>query len=376
MSRLTVMQLLPALNSGGVERGTFEVAEALVKAGHRSLVVSAGGMLVPPLEAMGSQHFQLAIGRKSPTVIRTVNTLRDLMSRHRVDIVHARSRLPAWIGLRALKKVAAKPHFVTTLHGLNSVSRYSGVMTRGDRVIAVSESARKYWLQHYPQLDPAKISLIYRGIDPEVFSYGFRPSDEKRQQFLAEMDIPADRRLLMLPGRVTESKGFGSLVNLVARLSVQGPDCQGVIVGEFAEGSGYRERLLQRIERLDMADRITFTGQRQDIRDVMAMADIVYSLSAKPESFGRTAAEALALGRPVIGYDHGGIGEVLATVFPQGRVQAGEEGDLLDKTRQFLDSTPVVPDKQPFLKSDMQEKTLALYQSLGRCPGSTSAAAT
>ncbi len=376
MSRLTVMQLLPALDSGGVERGTFEVAEALVKAGHRSLVVSAGGVLVPPLEATGSQHFQLAIGRKSPLVIRTVTALRDLMTRHRVDIVHARSRLPAWIGLRALSKMSPKPHFVTTLHGLNSVSRYSAIMTRGDRIIAVSESARRYWLQHYPQLDSAKVSLIYRGIDPEVFSYGYQPEDGKRQQFFAEMEIPPQRRLLMLPGRVTQSKGFGALVNLVARLSVQGVDCQGVIVGDFAAGSSYRERLLSRIERLGVADRITFTGQRQDIRDLMAMVDIVFSLSAKPESFGRTAAEALALGRPVIGFDHGGIGEVLATIFPEGRVAPGEQGELLEKTRQFLQSAPVVPDQQPFRKSDMQEKTLSLYQSLGPCGEPTSVAAT
>ncbi len=364
MSRLTVMQLLPSLDSGGVERGTFEVAEALVKAGHRSLVVSAGGRLVAALQATGSTHFELAIGRKSPRVLATVGKLRDLIQRNRVDIVHARSRLPAWIAQRAMSKLSQPPRFVTTLHGLNSVSRYSSVMTRGERVIAVSESARSYWLANYPDLEPGRVRLIYRGIDPKVFSYGYQPDPEKRRQFLADAEIPSQRRLLMMPGRVTESKGFGDLVNLIARLAVMGPDCQGVIVGDFKPGSGYRERLTERISRLNMADRITFTGQRQDIRDLMAMADLVYSLSKKPESFGRTAAEALALGRPVIGYDHGGIGEVLGEIYPEGRVAPGDEVELLARTSAFLARPPAVPDRQPFSKSQMQEQTLALYQSL------------
>ncbi|MEM7706105.1 MAG: glycosyltransferase family 4 protein [Pseudomonadota bacterium] len=364
MSRLTVMQLLPALDSGGVERGTFEVAEALVKAGHRSLVVSAGGMLVAPLEATGSQHFKLALGSKSLRVLGTVRALRDLIARNRVDIVHARSRLPAWVALGALKKLDPRPRFVTTLHGLNSVSRYSAVMTRGDRVIAVSESARRYWLDHYADLSPSRVKLIHRGIDPEVFRYGFQPEKEKRERFLSQAGIPKERRLLMLPGRITETKGFGGFVNLIARLAVLGPDCHGVIVGDFKPGGTYQERLTERIRRLNVADRITFTGQRQDIRDLLAMADIVYSLSTKPESFGRTAAEGLALGRPVIGYDHGGVGEVLGEIFPEGLVPLDDEAAVLEKTQQFLERAPEVPNRQPFLKSQMQDETLALYQSL------------
>lgn len=364
MPRLTVMQLLPALNSGGVERGTFEVAEALVKAGHRSLVVSAGGMLVAPLEATGSTHFTLPLGAKSPRVLSTVSALRDLITTQRVDIVHARSRLPAWVAWRAMRKMSPRPRFVTTLHGLNSVSRYSAIMTRGDRVIAVSDSARRYWLDHFPQLESSKVELIYRGIDPTVFAYGYQPNADKVAAFRAEAEIPDDRALLMLPGRVTESKGFDHFINLIARLMVMGHNCQGIIVGDFKPGGHYRERLTERIARLGVAQNITFTGQRQDIRDLLAMADIVYSLSRKPESFGRTTAEALALGRPVIGYNHGGVGEVLNEIFPEGQVALEDEAALVEKTLSFLKDPRQVPDRQPFLKSAMQEQTLALYQSL------------
>ncbi|MEM9529604.1 MAG: glycosyltransferase family 4 protein [Pseudomonadota bacterium] len=364
MPRLTVMQLLPALDAGGVERGTFEVAEALVRAGHRSLVVSGGGMLVAPLEATGSRHFQLNVGRKSPAVFRTVGPLRDLIERHKVDVLHARSRLPAWVAWRALKRLNPRPRFVTTLHGLNSVSRYSSIMTRGDRVIAVSQTARSYWLKNYPSLTPDQVSLIYRGVDTQVFRYGYQPEEERSSRVLLQAGIPSDQPLLMMPGRITATKGFGAFVNLLARLKVKGVACHGVIIGDYEAGSGYQARLNDRIERLDVRDRITFTGPRQDLRDVLCLADLVFCLSTKRESFGRVAAEALALGKPVLGFDHGGIGEVLDEIFPQGRVPATDEVALLEKTLEFLNSPPEVPDRQPFLKSQMQEQTLELYETL------------
>ena len=137
MRRLTVVQLLPALHSGGVERSTLEIAAALVAAGHRSVVVSAGGRLVEPLLAGGSEHIALPVGRKSLLAAPgTVRRLRSELGRLRPDIVHARSRLPAWMAWFALKGLPApRPRFITTVHGLNSPGRYSGIMTRGERVI-------------------------------------------------------------------------------------------------------------------------------------------------------------------------------------------------------------------------------------------------
>src|SRR5690606_25764937 len=149
MSRaLTVVQLLPALESGGVERSTLEIADALVRGGHRAVVVSAGGRLVPRLAESGATHVTLDIGRKSPATLRTVRPLRAWLAREGADIVHARSRLPAWIGWRALRGMpaASRPRFVTTVHGLNSPSRYSAIMTRGERVICVSGTVRDYVL--------------------------------------------------------------------------------------------------------------------------------------------------------------------------------------------------------------------------------------
>ena len=155
--KLTVVQILPALQSGGVERGTLEVAGALVHAGHRSIVVSAGGSLVRELVASGSEHISLPVGRKS------------LLTLLHVDILHARSRLPAWIAWLAWRGMPPqeRPHFVTTVHGLYSVNRYSAIMTRGERVIAVSDTARQYILDNYSEVNPGSVVTIFRGVSPD-----------------------------------------------------------------------------------------------------------------------------------------------------------------------------------------------------------------
>ena len=163
--RLTVIQLVPALDAGGAERSALEIGRALVAAGHRSIVVSSGGRLVAPLVAEGSEHFELPIARKSLGTLRHVAGLRSLIKRERADIVHARSRVPAWLGWFALRGLTPRPHFVTTAHGLNTPNWYSAIMTRGERVICVSNTVRDHLLHNYPRTDPARLIVIPRGVD-------------------------------------------------------------------------------------------------------------------------------------------------------------------------------------------------------------------
>ncbi len=220
MPRLTVVQLLPALESGGVERSTLEIAQALVEAGHRAIVVSKGGRLVPRLVALGATHVELDIGRKSLTTFRHVRALRALFVRERADIVHARSRLPAWIGELALRSLpaATRPRWITTVHGLNSPSRYSAVMTRGERVICVSGTVREYVLRHYPQVDPSRLRVIERGIDPSMFPRAPRPDADARAWAAAQHPaLGGDGPLLLLPGRGTRLKGHADALALLGR---------------------------------------------------------------------------------------------------------------------------------------------------------------
>jgi glycosyltransferase involved in cell wall biosynthesis len=359
---LTVLQILPALESGGVERGTLEVAEALVARGHRALVASAGGRLVPALEAAGARHLALPLGRKSPRVLSEVARLRGVLRQEPVDILHARSRLPAWVGWWALRglPVEARPRFVTTVHGLYRPGRYSAVMTRGERVIAVSHTVREYLLRHYPEIEPARIRVIHRGVDPAAFPYRHRPSPQWWQAWRERHPELEGRAVLALPGRLTRLKGHDDFLEILARLLDRGLEVRGLVVG------GGRPRHVGRITRAvvrrDLP--VTLAGPRDDIRDVLASTRVVLSLSRHPESFGRTVLEALSLGVPVVGYDLGGVGEVLARAFPAGRVPAGDVGAAASRVAHFLAEPPEVPPDPGFPLTRMLEDTLALYEEV------------
>lgn len=363
--RLTVLQMLPALAGGGVERGTLEVAEALVSAGHRSLVISAGGRLVPQLEAAGSEHFCWPVDRKSPWTLRWIWPLRRFLKQQGVDILHYRSRVPGWVAYLAWRGMVpdTRPRLISTVHGLHSVSGYSAVMTKGERVIAVSETIRRYILENYPSTPPAHIELVYRGVDPAEFPYGYRPTEGWLANWFGEFPQLRDKQVLTLAGRLTRLKGHHDFIELIGRLAGEGLPVHGLIVGgEDPRRVAYANELREKVVSLGLRDQITFTGNRTDIRDIYAISDLVLSLSSKPESFGRTALEALSMGVPVVGYDHGGIGEILKALFVEGLVPLADTGELANRVRSVLQSRPPVAENRLFLRASMLEKTLAIYE--------------
>lgn len=363
----TVLQLLPALESGGVERGTLEVARELVRHGHRSLVISAGGRMVAELERDGSEHIAWPIGKKSLLTLLLVPRLRRMLIKERVDILHARSRLPAWIAYLAWRGMdpATRPRFVTTVHGLYSVNRYSAIMTRGERVIAVSNTVRDYILTNYPLADSARIKVIHRGVDPAEFPHGYQPSPEWLAQWRAQYPQLVGKYVITLPGRLTRLKGHEDFIELIARIKEAGHAVHGLIVGgEDPRRHAYAAELRRAIESRSLGDTITFTGQRSDIRDIYAVSNLVLSLSIQPESFGRVSLEALSLGVPVAAYDHGGVAEQLAAMFPEGRVAVGDIAVLTERIADFARNPRVVPASYPFSLKTMLDETLALYQDL------------
>ena len=365
MGRLTVVQLLPALDAGGVEQSTIEIAEALVRAGHRALVVSAGGRLLPRLRATGAEHVALDIGRKSPWVFRHVPALRRLFAG--ADIVHARSRLPAWLAWRALRGMpGARPAFVTTVHGLNSPSRYSAAMTRGTRVVCVSETVRAYLLAHYPQVDPARLVVIPRGIDPARFPRV--PAVDRATRAALAQALPAlagEGPLLLLPGRGTRLKGHGDALALLARLRADGLDARLWMPGAAQDDRrDYLAELQAQAAELGVAEAVGITAPTDAIAQAYAACDLVLQLSRKPEAFGRTVVEALAVGRPVLGWAHGGVGELLAQLQPEGAVTPFDADALHATARALLAAAPLPPAAMPYTLQAMQDATLDLYRSL------------
>lgn len=370
--RITVVQVLPALESGGVERGTLEVARYLVQQGHRSIVISAGGRLVAQLEAEGSEHVRWPIGSKSLLTLRLIRRMRRFFEDNHVDIVHARSRFPAWISFLAWKSMSPsfRPRFITTVHGRYSVSPYSRIMTRGEQVIVVSDMIRDYVLKHYP-VQPNRLRLNYRGVDPAAFPYRYQPDESWLSHWYGEFPQTQGKKWITLPGRVTRWKGQLDFICLIDQLRYQHPDIHGLIVGEVkADKTGFQQELEQQISRRGLQEYISFTGHRQDVREVLAISSIVLSFSTQAEAFGRTTLEALSLGVPVIAYAHGGVAEQLAEILPAGQVAVGDVQQAAQLADRWLQQPPIVPDSHPFQLDTMLKTTLSVYQDALRLPRS------
>lgn len=367
MRRLTVVQLLPELDSGGVERSTLEVADALERAGHRSIVISGGGRLTADLRRGGSRHIELGIGRKSLFVLRQIFALRQVFARLKPDIVHARSRLPAWLAWAALKTMPrTRARFVTTVHGLNSRGRYSSILTRGERVICVSDTVRRHVLSLWPDTDPSKLQVIERGVDPADFPRDLQPTAEWRERWKQQFPALSGGPLLLLPGRGTRLKGHAWAIRLLAALRDEGVDARLCLLGVRETGRGhYCVELETLAQSLGVAEAIALLPPRSDIAEIYAVSDIVLQLSEKPEAFGRTVMEALASGRPVLGWKHGGVGELLSRHFPQGAVTVFDEEALVRTAREWLaGKAPEVPDLREDGLARMQARTLELYDAL------------
>jgi glycosyltransferase involved in cell wall biosynthesis len=364
---LTVVQVLPALEAGGVERGTLDVARELVRRGHRAIVRSAGGRMVAELNAAGAEHLAWSIGKKSPATLRYVPSLRNWLQKTPVDIVHARSRLPAWIAYAALKSLTAarRPRFVTTVHGAYSVSRYSAIMTRGDRVIAISDTIRDYVLSNYPEVNADRVDVIYRGVDRSFYAQNYRPDPKWSKAWFESFPQLAGRSVLTLPARLTRRKGHEDFLALIKALKSQQQAAHGLIVGGAdPKHQRYLEELKARASALGLAADISFTEHRNDVREIMAVSDLVLVLSSKPEAFGRTTLEALSLGVPVVGYDHGGTHELLTRLFPEGRTPVDDVAALTAKTLDILQRKPSVPSFEGFTLEEMLNQTLRLYETL------------
>lgn len=366
---LTVIQVVPALDAGGVERGVVEVSQALSEHGHRSIVVSSGGRMVEQIQAHGAEHVTMPIHRKSLMTLRCVRPLRRLVRETGADVLHARSRVPAWVSYLAWRSMSAatRPAFVTTVHGLYSVNFYSKIMTRGQRVEVVSETVRQYVLKHYPGTDPEKLVLNHRGIDPDGFPFGYQPDASWLAAWNQQYPQLANRFVIALAGRLTRLKGHHDLIDAVANLRQRGIDAHGLIIGdEDPRRLAYAQELRKAVQDRGLSEHITFTGHRSDIREILAVCNAVVSLSTKPESFGRAVLEAVRLGRPVVGYDHGGVGEVLSQAYPQGLIPLGDAAALADRLSQIATghAAPPGPIGDLFLLSDMLDRTLAMYHDV------------
>ncbi len=291
----------------------MEIAQAIVGAGWRSLVVSSGGPMAHEFTRVGAQHFILPLASKNPLVMRAnIQRLADLMDAEDVDIVHARSRAPAWSSYFAARQTGRR--FVTTFHGTYSTGnwvkrRYNSVMIRGERVIAISAFIASHVRRVYG-VPASRIRVIHRGVDLERFDPA-RVSADRVLALANQWRLPDGMPVVMLPGRLTRWKGQTVFIEAIAKLGRH--DIRALLVGSEQNRAAYRSELEALVEHHGLGDVVHIVDHCKDMPAAYMMADVVVSASTNPEAFGRVIPEAQALGRPVVATDHGGARE---TVIP------------------------------------------------------------
>ena len=332
LSTLHVVQLVPELNQGGVERGVVELNRELVKRGHTSVVISAGGTQANQIEKDGGRNIPLDVCSKNPlTFFPRVLKLKTELLKLNPDILHARSRVPAWLCHFANKPLGIP--FITTVHGFNSVSKYSAVMTTGDRVIYGSAAIKEYILKNYP-VDENKLRYVPRGIDMDYFNPSQVDSDFIRN-FKQEHGLEG-KTVITIVGRITEWKGHDTFIRALAEVQKNHPDVVGVAAGGIWHG---KDEFFQGLEKLteDLGADIRFVGSQTQVREIYALSDLVVSAaSTKAETFGRTAAEALAMNTPVVASAQGGSLDILIDGETGFFFEPGNVEDLTRKIEQAL----------------------------------------
>ena len=360
---MKIVQLLPELNEGGVERGTMELSRELVNLGHESIVISAGGKLQEQIEKDGGTHITFDVCSKNPfTAPLRMVQLRKILRELNPDILHARSRVPAWLTYLANKKLHIP--FVTTVHGFNSVSPYSAIMTKGDRVICVSGAIKSYIQEHY-KTEEKKTTVIPRGIDLEKFN----PQNVDKQfieNFKKEYSLD-DKYIITTVGRITQLKDHQTFIRAIALLKKNDPTIVGLIVGGVRDDKQeYFQSLKVLVKELGLDDNVIFTGSQNKVAEIYAFSDVVVSSSKKPESFGRSVAEALALNTPVVATGHGGVLDIIVENENGFFYPVGDAEELAVK---ILNSRALKFDGYNYISNhfsleNMVQKTLEVYEKV------------
>ena len=323
--------------TGGVERGTVDMAKALTAAGWRAIVASSGGPMVREIIRAGAEHVTLPMASKNPLVMRAnVKRLEALINDLGVDIVHARSRAPAWSAEAAARNTGA--HFVTTFHGTYNLGPwgikrpYNAVMTRGERVIAISHFIAEHMERIYgvPQ---DRIRVIHRGIDVSSLDPQ-KVSPERIIALAQKWRLPDGHRVIMLPGRLTRWKGQVVLIEALALLGRH--DIRCLLVGSDQGREAYRSELTNLIRDRGLTDVVHIADECHDMPAAYMLTDVVVSASTDPEAFGRVVVEAQAMGRPVISSDHGAPRETIIPGKTGWLVPPGDAHALANALDRFL----------------------------------------
>ncbi len=373
-NRPVVMQIIPELSAGGAEQGCIDIAAELVKAGAQAIIVSNGGSRVYELARVGATHINLPVHSKNPFIMwQNIKKLTKIINEYKVDIVHARSRAPAWSAMKACENTGAR--YMTTCHApynINGKAKrfYNSAIARGERVIAISNHVAQYLIDNY-QINQRNIRLIHRGIALEKF----HPAAVKPAQLInisEKWRLPDGANIVMLPGRLTRWKGHHVLIEAMEKLKRDDIFC--VLIGSDQGRKEYRAELEATIKEKKLGGQIRIINHCDDMPAAYMLSAVVVSASTDPEGFGRVPVEAQAMGKPIIATDHGGAQETIVRnetgwlIEPNNSDQlksALEEAlDLTDEQRTLLATRAMTHIVENFTKEKMANDTLNVYAEL------------
>ncbi len=362
---MRIVQLLPELNEGGVERGVVELSREFTKKGLTSFVISAGGKLEDQIKIDGGTHIKFDVCSKNVfTIFSRTSKLKKILKELKPDIIHVRSRVPAWLVFLANKSLGFK--VVSTVHGFNSVGLYSSIMQKADAVICVSNSIKEYIQKNY-NTDENKITVIPRGIDLEVFN----PKNIDKdfiENFKKKYKLE-DKFIVASVGRVTQLKDYETFIKAISLVKSDKSNVVGLIVGGVrSDKEEYLHSLEKLIKELDLKENILFSGSQSKIAEIYDLSDIVVSSSKKPESFGRAVAESIALNTPVIATNHGGVKDIIIENENGFFFEVGDEKKLCENIlkAQTLKFDGFDYISKTFSLDIMLNKTLEVYKSRKR----------
>ncbi len=371
--QICLLQVLPHLNSGGMVSGAIEVANFLSNGGGTSIIVSSGGYRENEILRNKCISIHLPVNKKNPiSILRNKKRLIDIINKYNVNIVHARSRAPAWSSYLAAK--FSNVSFVTTFHGTYGTEnflkkKYNGVMLKGEIVIAISRFIKDHIRTEYKKSD--NIYVVPRGINENIFS----PNKVTTARIIsAAKKLQTDelKKIILMPARLTSWKGHEIAIKALDLLKDK--NIKLIIIGDVQNKFNYKKFLHKLIIKLKLNSQVLFLNQTRDLPAFMMLADLVISCSTKPEAFGRTILEAQAMGRPVLAFNHGGAIELIKDNKNGILSKTLDINELAKNIKKSLSLTPenrndlskesIKNVNKSYLTSMMCKKTVKLYKNL------------
>ena len=360
-----IVQILPELSSYRAGRSTLDLTQELVRQGHESTVISNGGEQVARLTLRGSRHIEMPLHKGGIGSLRLVGRLRRLFLELQPDVIHVRDRLPGWLVWLAWRRLPAqeRPRLVTSVDRLYPRNFYSGILAAGEQVIAASQVVADYLQHNFAKKLQSLPRVIYRGVNTREFDRSAPISGHWQLRLLNDYPQLEGKYWLLLPAPLTPGNGHREFLQMLAALASEREDTFGLLVGD-PEGSDKYARQLEKLALdLGLSDKVLFLGQRRDMREIYASAQVTYSLPARPLSDDATVTEALAMNCPVVTYRDGASGEIVQQCFPQGLVARDDIAALVNATLEILDR-PREIDFTGFSLEETAEQTLSLYREL------------